>query len=99
MDGHKMKKDNILKTSETKIENNPISGLFNHLMTILEVSEKKFLKKKAKGTDRIKWGRLMVQAIQAYGNIYKLHSLEEIDQRITELDVRVSEYQKMKVRV
>lgn len=74
-------------TSAETEKNNLKNRLFSHLDVVLDVSQKKFSKKRAKGTDRIKWGRLMVQAIQSYGALFKLIELEDLQKRIEQLEI------------
>ena len=64
----------------------PVKGLFSHLQTIIDVSEDKFLKKRAKDLNRLRWGRLLISAIDSYGSLYKVVELEELEKRISELE-------------
>ena len=62
--------------------------LFSKLDTVLKVSEEKFILKTKKDEQRLKWGRLMVQAIQVYG---RLLETEELEKRIEKLEEAVRE--------
>jgi len=59
------------------------NGLFTKLNTVLSLSEEKFKVNNKKDETRLKWGRLMVQAIQVYG---KLLETVELDQIMTEIE-------------
>lgn len=62
--------------------------LFKYLDNILAVSEEKFSKNKKKDEKRLKWGRLMVYSIQAYG---KLLEIEQLEQRVEKLEQQIKE--------
>lgn len=67
---------------------NARKNLFSKLDTVLKVSEKKFKIEQKKDCTRLKWGRLLVQTVQAYG---KLLETEELELRVEELEKIVRE--------
>jgi len=62
--------------------------LFNYLDGILALSHEKFEVNNKKDETRLKWGRLMVQAIGAYG---KLLETEELERRVETLEQQIRE--------
>lgn len=56
--------------------------LFSYLKTVLRVSEKKFLREQKKDYSRLKWGRLLVQGVQAYGKLLETVQLDELMREI-----------------
>jgi len=62
--------------------------LFNYLDGILALSHEKFEVNNKKDETRLKWGRLMVQAIGTYG---KLLETEELEQRVEKLEEQIKE--------
>ena len=62
--------------------------LFNYLDGILALSHEKFEVNNKKDETRLKWGRLMVQAIVAYG---KLLDTEELEQRVAKLEEQIKD--------
>ena len=62
--------------------------LFTQLDLILTVSEKKLSMETKRDETRLKWGRLMVNAISCYGKLLETH---ELDLRITALEEQLKE--------
>lgn len=62
--------------------------LFGYLEQILEVSQKKFDRTTVTEVKRLKWGRLMVSAIQAYGKILETAALADFEERIKALEAQ-----------
>jgi len=62
--------------------------LFQYLDECLALSHKKLHTKKKDDDQCLKWGRLLVQAIQAYG---KLMETEELEQRVAKLEEQIKE--------
>jgi hypothetical protein len=86
--GRKVKK----RRTSAKVNRKPsLKTIFSKLETILDVSEEKFLKKRAKDTNRLKWGRLMVGAIDSYGKLYQIVELEDLEKRISSLEKAASQ--------
>jgi hypothetical protein len=61
-------------------------GLFTKLNSVLSVSEKKFKSEKKGDELRLKWGRLMVNAIGVYG---RLLDTEELELRVEKLESQI----------
>ena len=57
--------------------------LFEHLDVVLSVSQKKFEAENKSDKERRAWGRILIQAINAYG---KLLSYDELEMRILDLE-------------
>jgi len=53
-------------------------SLFPHLDNTLKVCEEKFNFDKKHDEQRLKWGRLRIQAIQAYGELLSTVQLEQL---------------------
>jgi len=65
--------------------------LFKVLRHVLGVSLEKFDMQKAANADRLAWGRLIVNATQAYGKLLETCELEELLERIQRLEVKQNE--------
>jgi hypothetical protein len=63
-------------------------GLFTKLDSVLGVSEKKFKSEKKGDGLRLKWGRLMVNAIGVYG---RLLDTEELELRVEKLESQIKD--------
>ena len=63
-------------------QKNTRKELFKSLNSVLTVSQKKFRMDTKKDANRRAWGRLLIQAISAYGKIMEVEELEEIRQDI-----------------
>ena len=61
-------------------------SLFTTLRHVLDVSGDKFDKEKALNGDRLKWGRLIVSAVEAYGKLLESIKLAEMEERIKLLE-------------
>jgi len=68
------------------------TGLFNHLDHVLSVSRIKFDKEKASNGERRAWGRLIVNAVQAYGKLLETSALEELTERLERLEEEVKRH-------
>jgi len=67
-------------------------SLFTTLRHVLTVSGEKFDKEKALNGDRLKWGRLIVSAVEAYGKLLESIKLAEMEERIKLLEERRIEH-------
>ena len=65
--------------------------LFSVLNHVLAISVEKFDMQKAANADRLAWGRLIVNATQAYGKLLETCELEELLERIQRLEVKQNE--------
>jgi len=70
--------------SETERRN----GLFQRLDVVLVTSEKKFKSDKKRDELRLKWGRLLVNAVNSYG---KLLETEELELRVEKLEEQLKD--------
>lgn len=61
--------------------------LFERLDVVLNVSEKKF-KKRTKDEKKLGWGRLIVNAVNAYG---RLLDADELKQRVEKLEEQIKD--------
>ena len=65
--------------------------LFKVLRHVLAISVEKFDMQKAANADRLAWGRLIVNATQAYGKLLETVEIEELLERIQRLEVKQNE--------
>lgn len=63
-------------------------GLFKRLTTVLDVAEKKFQINNKRDHTRLKWGRLIVQAVNSYG---KLLETAELEQRVEAIEQKLKD--------
>ena len=61
-------------------------ALFSCLDTVLTLSMEKFKREKKSDNQRLKWGRLIVNAISVYG---RLLETEELEQRVEKLEEQI----------
>ena len=64
-------------------EKNRREQLFQHLDTVLKVSEKKFKTSSRENSERIRWGNLIIKAVHEYGYLLKS---DELELRVRELE-------------
>ena len=63
--------------------------LFQHLTNVLSLAQKKYNLKNGQSDGRkLAWGRLIIQAVSAYG---KLLETEDLEQRIIELETKLKD--------
>ena len=63
--------------------------LFQHLTSVLSLAQKKYdLKKGQSDRRKLAWGRLIIQAVSAYG---RLLDTEEMEERVTKLEEKLKE--------
>ena len=67
-------------------EISPFHALFENLNHLVAVARKKFDVEQTKNSDRLKWGRLIVQAATAYGQLYEASKIDEIEARVKALE-------------
>lgn len=63
--------------------------LFTYLDKILRLSEEKFETDRKRQDLRLKWGRLMVQAIVAYGKLLETVQLDDLMKEIEQIKQHV----------
>jgi uncharacterized membrane protein YccC len=61
--------------------------LQNTLNDVLKISGEKFHKEKASNTDRQRWARIIISAVDAFNNLLKDSELQEIEERLCKLEV------------
>jgi Mor family transcriptional regulator len=66
------------------------SKLFSSLSGVIDVSETKFKMDKASNSDRQKWAKVIVSAIQVYGKILNDSEIEEVKTRLEVLELTVN---------
>lgn len=64
-------------------------ALFSCLNSVLVVSQKKFKMEQKKDYSRLKWGGLIVRAVQAYGKLLEVHELEQMAKDIEQIKEKV----------
>jgi len=64
-------------------------GLFKRLTTVLDVSQKKFEINNKPDHNRLKWGRLMVQAINTYGKLLETTQLDQLAEDVKKIKEKV----------
>jgi len=67
------------------------SELKGYLDSVLLVSEKKFNFEKKSDSSRIRWGRLIVQAVKTYGELIKIEEIEDLRKEVDELKTVVKQ--------
>ncbi len=77
--------------SSTEEKTNSFSGLFDNLSHVIAVSRKKFDLQRASNSDKMKWGRLIVQGCEAYGRLLEASKLEAIEARLERLETKGQE--------
>jgi hypothetical protein len=66
-------------------------ALFSVLGHVLATAKTKFDMEKAANGDRLKWGRLIVSGVEAYGRLLEGVQLEQLEQRLTALEQKKTE--------
>ena len=63
--------------------------LFQHLTNVLSLAQKKYNLKNGQSDGRkLAWGRLIIQAVSAYG---RLLDTEEMEERVTKLEEKLKD--------
>jgi len=63
--------------------------LFQHLTSVLSLAQKKYgLKNGQSDRRKLAWGRLIIQAVSAYG---RLLDTEELEERVTKLEEKLKD--------
>ncbi len=63
--------------------------LFQHLTSVLSLAHEKYNMKKGQSDGRkLAWGRLIIQAVSAYG---RLLDTEELEERVTKLEEKIKD--------
>ena len=63
--------------------------LFQHLTSVLSLAQKKYELKNGQSDGRkLAWGRLIIQAVSAYG---RLLDTEELEERVTKLEEKLKD--------
>ncbi len=63
--------------------------LFQHLTSVLSLAQKKYNLKNGQSDGRkLAWGRLIIQAVSAYG---RLLDTEELEERVTKLEEKLKD--------
>jgi hypothetical protein len=70
----------------TEPKTSSFESLFDNLSHIIDVSRKKFDYERASNSDKQKWGRLMIQGIEALAKIRETAKIEAVEQRIAALE-------------
>ena len=76
------------KTEKTSIK----KRLFSSLDLVLEVSQKKFVKKRGKDTSSLSWGRLLVSCIDSYAKLFQLTEQENLQERMQKIEDAAKKY-------
>jgi hypothetical protein len=71
------------------IESNGVSSLKRYLDTVLRVSEKKFSYNQKRDSQRIKWGRLIVNCVRAYAELIKNEELAQLRMDVDEIKAQL----------
>jgi hypothetical protein len=66
----------------------PFQGLFENLSHVIDVSRKKFDGNHITNSEKMKWGRLLINAASAYSSIYEMSKLDDLEARIRALEQR-----------
>ena len=60
--------------------------LFELLNHVIEVCQRKFDMEKARNSDRQKWARIIISAVDSYGKLLETACLEDLDCRVKQLE-------------
>lgn len=60
--------------------------LFENLSHVINVSRKKFDYSQVRNADRLKWGRLLINAVEAFGKLYEASKIDDLESRIKLLE-------------
>jgi hypothetical protein len=93
----KIKGDSILVELEEKPTLNPNpaerrNSLFSYLGHCIRLSYEKMNSKGNSDSAKQAWGRLMVSAIGAYGSLLKDNELTELEERLSNLEIKAKEH-------
>lgn len=72
----------------TSSETDEISNLFKLLNSVEQTADKKFHRETVTDASRLKWGRLLVTAIEAHGRLLHDRELEDLVKRIEKLEAK-----------
>jgi hypothetical protein len=64
----------------------PFPGLFENLSYVIDVSRSKFDSCHAMNSEKLRFGKLIVEAARAYSSIYEVSKLDNFEQRIKVLE-------------
>jgi hypothetical protein len=80
----------VLNKLDVKLAESRRIVYLTQLDQVIELALSKYSLKQTKNSERIRWGRLVVQAIHAGASIVKDHDLEDILQRIQHIEEKLS---------
>jgi hypothetical protein len=81
-----------MKTRKVDVKVNPKEArerLFAYLDAVLEISETKVLHKRGKDLNKIRYGRLLVSAIDSYGRLLRESELDDLIKRVERLEEKL----------
>jgi hypothetical protein len=80
----------MAESSQEESENFDLTGhrkgLFSSLAHVLIISREKFDKETIPNKEKMGWGRLIVQAAEAYGHLLEGIQLEQLEKRVSKLE-------------
>jgi len=75
-------------SDSTSAKTDDISKLFQLLGNVEQTADKKFRRETVIDASRLKWGRLLVTAIEAHGKLLHDRELEDLIRRIEKLETK-----------
>lgn len=75
-------------SDSTSAKTDDISNLFQLLGHVERTADKKFSRETVVDASRLKWGRLLVTAIEAHGKLLHDRELEDLVRRIEKLEAK-----------
>jgi ferritin-like metal-binding protein YciE len=85
----KEEKIELMSTSDSiSTKTDEVSKLFQLLDHVEQTADKKFRRETVVDASRLKWGRLLVTAIEAHGKLLHDRELEDLIRRIEKLEAK-----------
>ena len=81
-----MKRKKLQSCGGINLKGSPFQGLFENLAHVIDVSRTKFDSCHAKNSEKLRFGKLIVEAARAYGSIYEMSKLDDFETRIKALE-------------
>ena len=81
-----MKRKKLQSSGGINTKGSPFNGLFENLAHIIDVSRSKFDNCHIKNAEKLRFGKLIVEAARAYGQLFEMSALDDLRARISELE-------------
>jgi hypothetical protein len=81
-----VKRKKLQSSGGIDVKGSPFQGLFLNLSHLIAESRKKFDNCHTKNSERLSWARVIIGACSAYSQIYEKSALEDLQNRIAEIE-------------